>query len=64
MFVVVTVHTDAIHGVSVEAFGPWERDKCDRERRRLLADFAYRERWDSRRFRVEVVQLRNFVIAP
>lgn len=66
MHIVVTVHTDPIRGVSVEAFGPWERDMCERERRRLLADFAHREPWDSsrHRFHVAVVPVRDEVVAP
>lgn len=66
MHIVVTVRTDPIHGVTAEAFGPWELDKCERERRRLLADFAHRQPYDSarHRFHAEVVAVRDEVVAP
>ena len=64
--IVVTVLIDPIHGATVSAYGPWPYDKCDRERRHLLADFAHRQPWDSarRRFSAHVVAVVDQVVAP
>lgn len=37
MHIVVTVRNDPFRGLTIDAFGPWELDQCERERTRLLA---------------------------
>lgn len=66
MHIVVTVREDPFRGLTVDAFGPWDQAKCDRERRRLLADFAHREPWASamHQFCAQVVSVRDEVVAP
>jgi uncharacterized protein YcaQ len=66
MQVVVTVQIDPIKGPIVAAFGPWDALTCERERRRMLADFAYREPWASAHggLRAFVVPVRDEKVAP
>lgn len=65
MPVVVTVLLDPIYGVTVSAYGPWDLGKCDRERRRLLADNAHRNPgMRSGTFTAHVVQAHDEVVAP
>lgn len=66
MHVVVTVRTNAIDPPHVEAFGPWDWSQCDRERKRLLANFAHEHPYESAtgRFRATVVEVRDEVVAP
>lgn len=66
LWIVVAVTTDPVRGQTVDAFGPWAPEVCDRERGRLLADFAYRRPWDSGRgrYHVSVVPLKDEKVAP
>lgn len=65
MPIVVTVLIDHIHGATVSAFGPWDQQKCDRERRRLLADNAHRNPgMRSGTFTAHVVPVVDQVVAP
>lgn len=66
MHIVVTVRDDPFRGLTIDALGPWDQDKCERERKRLLADFAYREPWESARhkFHAQVVPVRDEVVVP
>lgn len=63
MWVVVTVHKDHIRGTSVEVLGPWGHEACQRERRRRLADYAYRHPY-GRDFSAHVAPVRDEVLAP
>lgn len=63
--IVVTVLLDPIHGPTVAAFGPWTAEKCDRERRRLLADHAFRNPGArSGTYTAHVVLVDDWVVAP
>lgn len=66
MHIVVTVRDDFARGMTIDAFGPWDVETCERERRRLLADFAHREPHASLQHRMyaQVVPVRNEVVAP
>lgn len=65
MHIVVTVRDDPFRGRTVDAFGPWDAGKCDRERKRLLADHAFRNPGEMRKtFSADVVPVRDEVVAP
>lgn len=65
MPIVVTVLLDPIYGATVSAYGPWDQERCDRERRQLLADFASRNSWiSSGAFTAHVVPIVDQVTAP
>ena len=47
MWIVVTARPTT-SGVSLDAYGPWTWEVCDRERRRLLAEHALQDdRFDA-----------------
>lgn len=66
MHIVVTVQTNPITGPCVQAFGPWDWSACDRERKRLSANFAWEHPYESAtgRFRASVVEVHDEVVAP